>query len=249
MSPWTLVDGLLLAHAVHYAIVAVGLVGIVALLAPQLLTPHAGPQAPRDGHEERVLALRAQLAGQASGAPGRTAAAHQSPHRAHHQETTPAGSTAAGLLLPVTVVSSLGAAGVHAAVGPDHFAERTLFGLFFAGAALLQLTWAWAVVRRPSARLLQAGLAGNLSVLALWALTRTAGLPAGLLPDPERVGAWDLAAGGWELMVVLGCVALLATGSGRTQIAARAQWHPLALGWLVASLSALVALTVSGAPG
>ena len=40
------------------------------------------------------------------------------------------------LLLPLAVVSSTAAAGVHAAMGPLHFREATLFGLFFAGAAL-----------------------------------------------------------------------------------------------------------------
>jgi hypothetical protein len=43
----------------------------------------------------------------------------------------------------------------------------------------------------------------------LWAITRTVGLPFGLLPTPEPIGALDLCCGGWEAVVVLTGVQLL----------------------------------------
>jgi hypothetical protein len=165
-----------IAHGVHYAIIAVGLVGLVALLAPSLVPHTATPPAGRVG-TARVVAP----------------------------------ATGRRVLLPVAVVGSLAAAGIHAWFGPEHFEERTLFGLFFAGSALAQAAWAvWASLR-PGRALLVAGVVGNLACVALWALTRTAGLPFGLLPSPEEVGAGDLACVACELVVATCAVALLAT--------------------------------------
>jgi hypothetical protein len=84
-----------------------------------------------------------------------------------------------------------------------------VFGLFFLAASLLQLVWGVIALRAPGHALWVAGAAGNAAVLALWLVTRTAGLPFGLLPQPERVGAWDVVATGCELIVVTGCLVLL----------------------------------------
>lgn len=53
----------LLAHGVHYAVTVGGIIGLLALLLPQMFERrrHA-PAMPRDGHEFRVAHVRASLA-------------------------------------------------------------------------------------------------------------------------------------------------------------------------------------------
>ena len=80
-------------------------------------------------------------------------------------------------------------------------------------AALAQAVWGALVLARPSARLVAAGVAGNVAIIAAWALSRTAGLPIG--PDagtPEPVAALDAVATAFELGVVVTALALLAGG-------------------------------------
>jgi hypothetical protein len=217
------------AHGIHYGIVAVGVLGLVALLSPRLL---AGPAAPRDEHEARVAALRTSLSGPSSHDPPRARAL----------------TTAQRVLLPLAVVSSAAAAGVHAALGPAHLRESVLFGAFFAGAALLQLVWAGMAAVRTSRRLLQVGATGNLAVLGLWVVTRTLGLPFGWLPSPEAVGTWDLACGAWELVVVCSCIAMLRSREpAPARLEAWRHWHPALPTYVAAVVLLLIALSVGGA--
>jgi hypothetical protein len=218
------------AHGIHYAVLAAGVVGIAALLTPRFLPQ---PTRPRDQHEVRVAALRHALA------------AHD-PTRV--SRPTAVLSTAQRVLLPLAVLGSAAAAGAHAAAGPAHFREATLFGLFFAGSALAQLAWAGAVARGGTRGLLRAGVVGNLAVLALWATTRTVGLPFGLMPRPEAVGPWDLACAAWELTALVACLLLLRSYAGPP--ARVPPWRDWALGPQLLSLGSLVglvALSLSGA--
>jgi hypothetical protein len=241
------------AHGVHYAIIGVGVLGLIALLAPRFLG--SGPTAPRDEHERRVLALRSAIAhGNLAGAELTTtnlSATTQDPTLVASRESwlsrASVLTTAQRVLLPLAVVSSAAAAGVHAAVGPAHFREGTLIGLFFACSALVQLAWAGLVAVHSSRSLLLAGALGNVAVIGLWATTRTLGLP-GLLPRPEAVGPWDLACVGWELLVVVACVALVQSrGPLPSRLVDWHRWHP-AVHWFVAgSVASLVALSLSGA--
>jgi hypothetical protein len=144
------------------------------------------------------------------------------------------------------VVSSAAAAGVHAAVGPAHFREQTLFGLFFVGAAMAQVVWSTAAVIRSSRTLLVAGAVGNMALITLWLITRTVRLP-GLLPAPEPVGPWDLACVGWELVVVVACVRAVRLGHAQDPLATWVGWHHLARWWALASVVGLGLLSVSGA--
>lgn len=98
---------------------------------------------------------------------------------------------------------SVAAAGVHAAVGPEHFHERVALGLFFVAAALAQVGWAVAAIRLPSREVLLAGAVGNGAVVLLWILTRTLGLPFGLLPGPEEWGVPDFLASAAEIGVIV----------------------------------------------
>lgn len=223
------------AHAIHYAIIAVGLGGLLALLAPRFLP---GSGAPRDAHDARVRALRSALESPYDAGALLTAA--------RVTYAAPVLSRAQRVVLPLVVVSSAASAGAHAAVGPAHFREATLFGLFFTTCALAQVLWAGVLALRPTRRLLLAGAVGNLAVLVLWATTRTVGLPFGLLPEPEVVGPWDLASGAWELLVVGGCAAMLARPlPGRLVEAWR--WHLGVRTFATVSVLGLVALSLSGA--
>jgi hypothetical protein len=193
------------ADGIHYAVVAAGVLGLVALLTPRFL---AEPDQPRDAH------------------------AHAT------------GLAAQRLTLPLGVVSSVAAAAVHAAVAPEHLRESGWFGVFFIGAALLQLAWAALVSVRGSRSLLAAGASGNLALIGLWAVTRTLGLPFGLLPGPEAVGPWDLACAGWELVVVCACIWILRL---RDPLPRRLldwrHWHPALPTYVAATVLLLVALS------
>ncbi len=98
-----------------------------------------------------------------------------------------------------------GAAGViHASVIEEHFKEATLFGIFFAVAAVFQLLWAASVLTWPRRRLLAVGAAGNAAIMLVWFASRTVGLPIG--PEPwtrEAITFLDLLATIFEGGVVL----------------------------------------------
>jgi hypothetical protein len=105
---------------------------------------------------------------------------------------------------------SVGAAVIHAIVIPPHLSEAVLYGVFFTALAAAQLGWAVLVVVRPRPWVLAAGAAGNLAVVALWAVTRTAGVPLGIAAGQrEAFGVLDTSCGLLELGVVA-CCALLA---------------------------------------
>jgi hypothetical protein len=148
------------------------------------------------------------------------------------------------LLLPLALTGTVAAAGVHAAMFPPHLRERALFGAFFLGCAVLQLAWAERALRRPTPGWLVLGAVGNVVVVALWTVTRTAGLPLGLMPAPEAVGTWDVACSAFELVAAGACVAAARRGSRRL-----AQWrerHSVAHAWLALAVTLLVVLSVAG---
>lgn len=104
------------------------------------------------------------------------------------------------------------AAGIHAWVAPEHYEEYTLFGVFFAVLGFAQAGWAAAVLRRPTRLLYIAGIALSSGLLALWALSRSAGLPIGPeVWEAEPAGLLDVVAGVAEL----GVIVVAAMGLGR----------------------------------
>lgn len=241
-------QGMALAHAIHYAIVAAGIIGILALLLPQLLERVLGtqdarprpPRPPRDAHEARVLTLRAQAAAGALGA---------APGGAHPLETfrpEPALPLAARTLLPAGFVASTAAAGVHAAMAPSHLEHQLAGGLFFLAAAGFQAGWAGAVVVGLRRNVAAVGAAVNLALVVVWALSRTLGLP-GLAPEP--VGPWDLACVAWELTVVTVCLRLLGSGSPARPLAAWHRWDGRVAAFAIGSAAVLAALSFSGFGG
>jgi diguanylate cyclase (GGDEF)-like protein len=104
-------------------------------------------------------------------------------------------------------LGSLVAGLIHAGVCPEHFREATVLGVFFLVVATLQLAWAAAVLTRASRGLLLAGAAGNAAVVAVWALSRTFGVPVGPRPwRSEAVGVFDVLAVIAEVAVTVGAV-------------------------------------------
>lgn len=226
------------AHGIHYAVVGVGFVGVLALLGPQLVRGRRAPPV-ADEHALRVLALTEQIS---TGGLGVKVTPTLPATSARHEVLDHAQSR----YLPIAIVSSAAAAGVHAAVGPAHFREGLVLGLFFAGAALAQVGWSLAMAVRPSRALLIAAMAGNSAVLLLWLVTRTIGLP-GLLPGPEAIGLWDLSCGAWELAVVLAAGRVLRAEAGvALRLPAWPDWEPSARTWALGSASLLPVLSLTG---
>lgn len=227
---------------------AVGLFGVGVLVLVQVLGGH-GKQQPealrqsRDRHRARAAALpSAPSSGIGVAASQRTERAWASLWRSR-----PLLPLVERVVVPVAFVSSAAAAGVHAAVGPLHFRESALFGLFFAASAMLQLLWAGALMAHRTKGLLLAGALGNLAVVAMWVVTRTVGLPLGLLPEPEAVGPWDLASVVWGLAVAGSCVVILRSPGTGSALAPWRDWERSVRLYAVGSVLLLVALTFSGA--
>ena len=150
----------------------------------------------------------------------------------------------ASVVIVTAALCTAGAAAIHFAVTNEHFREWWGFGLFFLCAAWAQLVWAAAVVRVRSHPLLVVGLVGNLGVVLLWLVTRTAGLPFG--PDPGEVEAFGWADGissAFEVWAACCCAFVLA----RPVVAARVRIAPLLVALPTATLTAVgVADAVSG---
>jgi hypothetical protein len=100
---------------------------------------------------------------------------------------------AAGALRWLAALLVLGSAAIHFAVVPEHLREYVPFGLFFVAAGLAQLALAAAILVAPRRQVLLAGAAGTVAIIALWAVSRTAGVPVGPTPwEPEAPGAADI---------------------------------------------------------
>jgi hypothetical protein len=142
---------------------------------------------------------------------------------------------------------SAGAAAIHASAAGPHFAEHLLLGVLFVVTAIAQAAWAALVLTAPSSRLLAAGAFGNLGVAAVWAVSRTVGLP--FLPGaevPEPLGALDLAATSFEVVVVAACVLLLAAGGPYHPVSGRAMKRFATVGAI--AIAALTSAAYAGMP-
>jgi hypothetical protein len=111
----------------------------------------------------------------------------------------------------VTAAASLvGSELIHIVVLPEHLREWWAAGVFFAVVSALEGGVAAAALFRPSRCVWQAALALSLATVAVWAWSRTAGLPFG--PDrwtPEPVGRADVAASVLELATAAAALSLL----------------------------------------
>lgn len=104
----------------------------------------------------------------------------------------------------LAVTTTAVAAVVHAAAVSEHAHGAAVLAWAFVALAAAQGTWALAVLLAPRPGVLLAGVVGNLAVVALWAWTRTAGVPLGVAGGHrEAVGALDLLATGMEAVAAL----------------------------------------------
>ncbi|MGH2772631.1 MAG: hypothetical protein ACRDIU_05790, partial [Actinomycetota bacterium] len=107
----------------------------------------------------------------------------------------------------------LGAAAIHLVHAPIHFEDAALYGWFFLLTGTAQLV-AGIMLLKPRSRGFYLAVASfSLSIIGLWAITRTAGVPVGLRAGiVEPPGAPDLTAAAFEL---LAAALLLGLASGR----------------------------------
>ena len=232
-----------LAHTIHYGLVAVGIVGLAGILLPHLVQRGSSSPTPRSGHEARVEHLRglAATGGLATLAP---------PEDLWVAPRVDEGRT---LWLPLALVGSTAAAGVHAAIGPVHLDALPAFGAFFITCALAQAGWSASLLLAPRRSLLLVGVAGNSALLLLWAASRTTGLP-GILPRREPVGVWDLLCAVFEAGAVAACVVLLRRtrgvrgGSEALRVAPWLDWHPLAHLAVALGVTGLLLTSLAGVP-
>ena len=131
------------------------------------------------------------------------------------------------------------AAGVHGTLFPEHARESVAQGVGFAVLGALQLVAAILVLLRPSRPMMLATAAGSAVAVALWALSRVAGMPFG--PDawePEPVGIVDAVTVLFEIAAV-GAAALIASGGERCgRGVSAAAWTCGAVGMALLSLAA-----------
>jgi hypothetical protein len=135
---------------------------------------------------------------------------------------------------------SLGAGVIHFAVSGGHFDVGWTHGAFFAVVAWLQLSYAVAVVLRPTRRLLVAGAMLNAGIIGVWAMSRIWGVPIG--PDawtPEPVSLADALSSGFEAGIVVLSLAVLV----RPALAQRSVRPSFALGGLGVTCLAVAAVS------
>lgn len=137
---------------------------------------------------------------------------------------------------------SIMAGAMHAKAMADHVAHWWFFGVFFGVLACAQFAWGVRVyVGGAGDRLLLAGAAGSLVVVAIWIISRVVGVPAGpWAGDAEPVGAMDLVASLDELVIVaFVAAALRPQGKGLGWLHGA---HAVRLGIALGTLSLFAAL-------
>lgn len=116
----------------------------------------------------------------------------------------------ASLAVYAAAALSLGAAVIHLWALPEHLLLWWGYGAFFLAAALAQGVCAVLLLRWPAAPVFFAGIWGNLTIVLLYIVTRTSGVPFGPHAGKmESAGFLDMLATAAELGIVLALVTLL----------------------------------------
>jgi hypothetical protein len=142
--------------------------------------------------------------------------------------------------------ASTGAGLIHASAAFDHGAHAAQLA-FFVTIAVLQLLWGLAVLRRVSWPLLVAGAALNSAVVAIWVLSRTAGLPG--VPGAEHaepVGFKDGVSSLLEVVLVVSVAGLLPRVAGRLRLLTASGSMT---SWVVVAGIGILAAAAVAAPG
>jgi hypothetical protein len=145
------------------------------------------------------------------------------------------------------VALSLGAGVIHFAHAGEHFDLTWYHGTFFAVVAWLQLSWAAAIIVRPTRRLLLLGVLGNLAVIATWVVSRTAGMPFGPTKgEAESIALSDGLATGFQVgIVVLSLAVLLRPAMAQQTIRPALGFGGLGVAGAAVAIVSTVALTPS----
>jgi hypothetical protein len=117
---------------------------------------------------------------------------------------------ASRLLVYLTAGLSLFAGYIHVAYVDSHLQEWWGYGAFFIAAANLQVLFAALLVRWPRWWLPFVGIAGNLAIISVYVITRTAGIPLG--PHKrvvEEAGASDWLTTAAQVGIIVGLLLML----------------------------------------
>ncbi|HKF75313.1 MAG TPA: multicopper oxidase family protein [Candidatus Dormibacteraeota bacterium] len=129
-----------------------------------------------------------------------------------------------GLRYPAALLT-MGAAAIHFSVAPEHLQVYLPFGILFILVGGVQAALAVATVVRPGRKVYVAAVLLAVGCLAVWAVSRTAGLPIGPAPGrPEAMEVPDLVTAVFEVLSIVFYGVLLARGrrpgrSGRRWLA------------------------------
>jgi hypothetical protein len=121
-----------------------------------------------------------------------------------------------GTALALAAALSLGAAWVHLAYVAPHLRQWWAYGAFFIAAGAGQALFAPLILRRPRPWLVLAGIAGNVAIVGMYVMSRTAGPPLGPHAHvAERAGTIDLSTTAAEIVLVGVLVTLLGARTRR----------------------------------
>ena len=118
--------------------------------------------------------------------------------------------SSANLVYAPLALLSGSAAVIHFGVFGEHMREYWLLGIFFVIAGAFQMGWALLAFTAPGKYLLLVGAAVNATIIVVWALSRTVGLPAAIVHEGiEPIGFPDAVATVYEAILVIGALVLL----------------------------------------
>jgi hypothetical protein len=154
--------------------------------------------------------------------------------------------TSIGTVLRWTIAAlMLGAGAIHFGMMGEHAGVSWTHGLFFATVAWLQLALAAMIGFRPTRPVITIGIVLNLAVLAIWVVSRTAGIAIGGDGTPEAWGRTDILCAVFEGLAVLASFALLSKSISRRPLSAAVGFS--AVGFIVVAVAVLASLIFSPA--
>jgi hypothetical protein len=139
----------------------------------------------------------------------------------------------------VVAGSLLGAAAIHGSVVGEHLGEWAPAGAFFLGIQLVELSLALLAVTGWRPQVARAVVLSGLATLAVWAVSRTVGMPIGPADfrTPEPVGLTDVVCGILEAASVIAAVPSLRSGAARAAGVAGPRGKVLAVAAAVTAFS------------
>lgn len=151
---------------------------------------------------------------------------------------------AALLVRAGTCAALLGSAAVHASVVSEHYEEWPLAGLFFLGLQVVEVALAIAVVMAWGRRVAVLVAVASLGTLAVWAVSRTVGMPVGpeAMQAREAVGVPDLAC----VVLEVATLALVLPWALARRRAGSTRGAPNRSSLLAAAVAVLLAAMVTG---